>query len=273
MKTRTETSKKSDGTSLSFTDRAASPYILSAMTFSQRITFPFAAVVFLVVLSACGSAQSGPPDDAPGGEVLRAGFVGLETVFNSELMAPYDVLQHTIFRDSENYIEPFIVSPDGKPFTTFEGIAITPHYSFDDAPPIDILIIPSTNNSMTADLENERLMVWLKEAANHAKYVITVCDGAFPLAATGVLDGRKATTFPGDRDRFAAMFPGIDVQYDARFVVDGKYITSVGGGLSYEPAFYLVEKLYGKDHADQTAGGLVWDWDLAKVPHLIVDGG
>jgi len=228
----------------------------------------------LTGLAACGDVESTPPAPAEAAAkgILHAGFLGLETVFNSELMAPYDVLQHTRYRDAENYIEPFIVSPDGQPFTTFEGIKITPHFSFENAPPIDILVIPSTDNSMTADLHNERLMTWLKEAVAHARYVLTVCDGAFPLAATGALDGRKATTFPGDRDHFAEMFPGIDVQYDARFVVDGKYITSVGGGLSYEPAFYLVETLYGKAHADATAGGLVWDWDLAKVPHLVVAG-
>jgi len=55
-----------------------------------------------------------------------------------------------------------------------------------------------------------------------------------------------------------------------RFVEDGKFITSVGGGMSYEPAFYLVERLYGKEHAARTAAGLVWPWDLDAVPHLIV---
>jgi transcriptional regulator GlxA family with amidase domain len=238
----------------------------------------FLALVFAgMILAGCGAERAGetPPvvetaAHEPSGEVLRAGFLAVETVFNSELMAPYDVLQHTRFRDPDNYIETFIVSPDGQPFTTFEGITITPHYSFDDAPPIDILVIPSTGNSMTADLENERLMAWLKKTVAGAKWVVTVCDGAFPLAATGALDGRIATTFPGDRDRFAEMFPEIDVRYDVRFVQDGKFITSVGGGMSYEPAFYLVERLYGKEHAARTAGGLVWPWDLDAVPHLIV---
>ena len=93
---------------------------------------------------------------------------------------------------------------------------------------------------------------------------------AFPLAATGMLDGRVATTFPGDRDRFANQFPEIDVRYDQHVVIDGKFITSVGGALSYEPAFYLVEKLYGKENADLIAQGLVWNWDLKTVPHLVV---
>ncbi len=242
----------------------------------RPVCFGIFCLLMGLSLPACTPAQSertpaaGARTTGNEKEVLRAGFVGLETVFNSELMAPYDVLQHTVFRDPERYIEPFIVSPDGKPFTTFEGITVTPHYAFDNAPPIDILVIPSTGNSMTADLENEALMAWLRVAVARARYVITVCDGAFPLAATGALDGRVATTFPGDRDAFAGMFPEIDVRYDANFVVDGKFITSVGGGMSYEPALYLVETLYGKAHADATAGGLVWNWNLDAVPHLIV---
>ena len=172
----------------------------------MRSLHTLACIFVIVTMTACGAAQSESPAasaDAqetvsPGG-VLTAGFVGIETVYNSELMAPYDVLQHSVFRDSVNYIETFIVSPDGQPFTTFEGITIMPHYSFDDAPPIDILVIPSTGGSMTADLENEALMTWLKEAVERARYVITVCDGAFPLAATGALDGRASSSAMGGK--------------------------------------------------------------------------
>ena len=206
-----------------------------------------------------------------GGDVLNVGFVALESVYNSELMAPYDVIQHTVFRDKDNYMMPFIVSPDGQPIVSFEGIEVRPHFSFDTAPPIDILVVPSTEHSMTSDLENKRFMEWLERIVEEATYVITVCDGAFPLAATGVLNGRVATTFPGDRDRFAEMFPEIDVRYDVNFIADGKYITSVGGALSYEPAFYLVEEVYTTANARRIGEGLVWNWDLQQVPHLVVN--
>lgn len=205
------------------------------------------------------------------GKVLNAGFVCLEGVYNSELMAPYDVLQHTFYRDSLNYIRCFIVTPDGQPIETFEGIKIVPHYSFTSVPPIDILVIPSTATSMTEDLKNQSFMTWLKKAVEEADYVITVCEGAFPLAATGALNGRVATTFPADRVRLARMFPQVKVRDDVNFVVDGKFITSVGGALSYEPALYLVEKLFSKEHAQRTARGLVLNWDLAKIPHLIIN--
>ncbi|MEM0962411.1 MAG: DJ-1/PfpI family protein [Bacteroidota bacterium] len=205
-----------------------------------------------------------------GGTVRRAAFVVANGVFNSELMAPYDVFHHTLFRDSLDYVEPFVVSPDGQPVVTFEGLSVDAHYSFDTAPAADILVIPSTDGSMDRDLDDAAYMAYVSRTAEAAEWVLTVCDGAFPLAATGLLDGRAATTFPADRAALAARFPAVDVRDDVRLVVDGKYVTSVGGGMSYEPAFWLVEHLWGADRVAGNASGLVWPWDLSTVPHLVV---
>ncbi len=218
--------------------------------------------LFVVVLVRPVEAQKHPG-------VLKCAFVCIDGVYNSELMAPYDVIQHTVFRDSLNYIEPFVVTPDGEPFRSFEGLQISAHFGFADAPEADILIIPSSENSMGSDLENRAYMKYVADAVAAAKYVVTVCDGAFPLAATGALNGRVATTFPSDRQALRERFPQIDVRDDVRLVVDGKFITSVGGGMSYEPAFYLVEKIYSREHAEKSARGLVWPWKLENVPRVI----
>lgn len=230
----------------------------------------------LLTLSACGESPSAPiveppTPPKPNEQSRTAAFLVVDGVYNSELMAPYDVLHHSIFRDSLDYILPFVVSPDGNPVETFEGLTVSAHYSFENAPPVNILIIPSAEGSMSSDLGNERLINWIRETATTADWVITVCDGAFTLAATGLLDGRTATTFPSDRDALAEMFPEIDVGYDERIVVDGKFITSVGGAMSYEPALYLVEHIYGPEHARLTAEGLVWPWNVEAVPLFVVD--
>ena len=225
--------------------------------------------IFLALTTLAFAQRSNNKQE--GGQVLNAAVLCVDGVFNSELMAPYDVLQHSVFRDSLHYIRPFIVTPNGQPFITFEGITITPHHSFASAPPADILIIPSTSGSMERDLRNDDYLTYLKQAVASASFVITVCDGAFPLAATGALDGRVATTFPADRRRLKQMFPEVDVRHDVNFVVDGKFITSVGGALSYEPALYLLERLYSAESARRTAGGLVLEWDLQKIPHLVVE--
>lgn len=225
--------------------------------------------VLLLALPVAAQIPSGP--DAEGKTIRSALFVVVDGVYNSELMAPYDVLQHTVFRDEADYTATAVVSPDGRPVTSFEGLEIGAHYSFEMAPKADILIIPSTDGSLDRDLEDEAYMAWVKKAVAEAEWVITVCDGAFPLAKTGALDGRVATTFPSDRQKLAEMFPKVDVRDDVRLVVDGKFITSVGGGMSYEPAFWLVERLYGKEHAEASARGLVWPWDTSKMPLLVVE--
>ena len=235
-------------------------------------------LLLALALAACQDATPAPDEDstpvttvADEARIRTAAFVAVAGVYNSELMAPYDVFHHSIFRDSLDYIRPVVVSPDGEPVLTFEGLTISAHYSFADAPPADILVIPSAEGSMTTDLEDEQLIGWLREAVDRAEWVVTVCDGSFLLAATGALDGRVATTFPSDRAALAEQFPTVDVRDDVRIVVDGKLITSVGGGMSYEPAFYLVERLYGSEHARLSAEGLVWPWDLDTVPHLIAN--
>ena len=67
------------------------------------------------------------------------------------------------------------------------------------------------------------------------------------------------------------MFPTLDIRKDVLFVHDGKYITSAGGAKSFEAALYLSDYLYGKEVAKSLAGGLVIDWKLQDVPHLIIE--
>ena len=192
---------------------------------------------------------------------LRAGFLIVDGVYNSELVAPYDIFHHTPFHTDPNPgIEVFTVSPDGKPITTFEGLVITPHHSFASAPEIDILVVPSAEHSMTTDLENSELMDWVTKVGKEADFILSLCDGAFVLAAAGLLDGKAVTTFPGDQDKFAERFPNLDLRRSTTFVHHGNAITSEGGAKSYDPAMYLVDHLYGEKVAKGVGGGLIISW-------------
>jgi transcriptional regulator GlxA family with amidase domain len=238
-------------------------------------------ILLAVVVAATASAappQRRPwprvpaPADLPADRPLRAGFLIVDGVYNSELMAPYDILQHTVFH-TEPGIEVFTVSPDGAPVTTFEGLRIMPHHSFDTAPEIDILVVPSAEGSMTTDLENESLISWVAEVGDNARYVMSLCDGAFVLAAAGLLDGRVVTTFPGDQDRFADTFPELDLRRGVSFVHDGGVLTSEGGAKSYDVSMYLVDHLYGEGVAQGVGGGLIIDWPptAERVPAVVVE--
>ncbi len=203
---------------------------------------------------------------------LNAAFLIVDGVYNSELIAPMDVLQHSIFH-TENGIKVFTVSNQKKPINTFEGLHIVPDFSFetDSLPPIDILIVPSAQHSMDTDLENKRLIAFIHSTGRKASYVLSLCDGAFVLAMAGLLDMHECTTFPGDIDKFKVAFPQLTVHRDVSFVHDRKMITSAGGAKSYDPALYLVELLYGKNVADGIGKGLVIDWELEHIKHIRVN--
>jgi len=201
------------------------------------------------------------PTDLPRDRALVAGFLIVDGVYNSELVAPYDIFHHTPFHtDPGPGIEVVTISPDGEPIVTFEGITIRPHHGFDDAPAIDILVVPSAEGSMDADLENEVMMAWVAEIGSQARFVVSLCDGAFVLAAAGLLDGHECTTFPGDQDRFAETFPELDLVRGRSFVHDGRMLTSQGGAKSYDVAIYLVDHLFGEDVARGVGRGLIIDW-------------
>lgn len=213
-----------------------------------------------------------PSVDLPRDRPLRAAFLVVHGVFNSELMAPYDILQHTPLHTAPAPgIEVFTVSPTGEPVITYEGLTLTPNYGFDDHPDIDILVVPSAEGSMDTDLRNRTMIEWVREIGGRARYVVSLCDGAFVLAAAGLLDGRRVTTFPGDQERFARTFPEASLVREVSFVHDGKILTSEGGAKSYDVAMYLVDHLFGEEVARGVGRGLIIDWPPAKLPALVVD--
>lgn len=212
-----------------------------------------------------------PPAELPRDRPLNVGFLVIDGVYNTELTAPYDVFQHTVFH-ADPGMEVFTVSPDGGTVTTFEGLVLDARYGFADAPPVDVLVVPSAEHNMDSDLENEELIAWVRETGEQALYVMSLCDGAFVLARAGLLDGRAVTTFPGDQDRFAEMFPHLDLRRGVSFVHDGKALTSEGGARSFDAAMYLADLLYGEKAAQGIGRGLLIPWPPApeSMPALVV---
>lgn len=210
------------------------------------------------------------PDIDP--DRYNVAFLIMDGTFNTELTAPFDIFQHTIFRDSIKAMNVFTVANTSEPIVTFEGLRLLPDFNYleDDLPKIDILVVPSAEHHLDTDLEDTQMIAFVKKVDKEAFFVTSHCDGAFVLAKAGLLDNAVSTTFPSDIDKMREQFPELDIRKDVLFVHDGKYITSAGGAKSFEAALYLTEYLYGKKTAQSLAGGLVIDWDVDKVPHLII---
>ncbi len=106
---------------------------------------------------------------------------------------------------------------------------------------------PGTNN-LKADA---RILELVQHMAQQGKYVAAICAAPSVLAMAGLLDGKRATSFPGALDAF----PQVQ-QQQAAVVEDGKLITSRGPGTAIDFALILVERLLGKAKRQEVEAGL-----------------
>jgi transcriptional regulator GlxA family with amidase domain len=199
--------------------------------------------------------------EPPTARTLKAGFLIVDGVYNTELMAPWDVFQHTLHHAAPHPgIEVFTVAQSAEPVTTAEGLRILPDYTFATAPAIDILVVPSAERSRDRDRANRELVAWVRQTGGQARFVVSLCWGAFLLAEAGLLDHHACTTFPGDYQSFLAAFPKLDLRVNVSFVHDGRVLTSQGGARSYDVAMYLVDLLFGEAVARGVGAGLLIEW-------------
>jgi transcriptional regulator GlxA family with amidase domain len=105
---------------------------------------------------------------------------------------------------------------------------------------LDTLIVPGGEGCRAAR-EDERLLAWLRMAAEGSRRVAGVCTGSFVLAATGLLDGRRATTHWAYAEELAAANPAVEVDDEPIFVRDGRFWTSAGVTAGIDLALALVE--------------------------------
>ncbi len=231
-------------------------------------------LILAIFFLGCNSSNKNTKKELPKLEPNRynVAFLIMNGTYNTEFTAPFDIFQHTIFRDNIKAMNVFSVANTDQPITTFEGLKIIPDFNYvtDDLPKIDILVVPSAEHHLDSDLEDTAMIDFVKKVDKDALFITSHCDGAFVLAKAGLLNNVVSTTFPSDIDKMKNMFPSLDIRKNVLFVHDGKYITSAGGAKSFEAALYLCEYLYGKKVAESLAGGLVIDWDLKEVPHLVL---
>lgn len=223
------------------------------------------------LLILAGALLCGSVNAAAEQKPLRVGILVYNGVYNTEFIAPLDVFAHASVHTGGR-LQVFTVAPTLGSVTTAEGLRILPQFSFATAPAIDWLIVPSGEH-YRADSENPELVGWIGRIGRKSQVVHSNCWGAFLLAAAGLLDGRRATTYPQSLDEFAAAFPAIQVVRDQLLVDDDNFVTSAGGVVSYDAALYLLEKHFGMELAQKVATGLVINWDARRQAYTAAGSG
>ncbi|MDV3457943.1 DJ-1/PfpI family protein [Sphingomonas sp. HF-S4] len=153
-----------------------------------------------------------------------------------------------------------IVTSDGLPARSAHGVRLEAHHSFDSAPGLDVIMVPGGmgTRSLVAD---RPFLDFLRSRDAETTWTTSVCTGAALLAAAGLLKGRRATTNKRAFDWVAKQDSDVRWRRKARWVVDGKYVTSSGVSAGTDMALALVQQIYGLALAEDTAGEAEYVWN------------
>jgi putative intracellular protease/amidase len=164
---------------------------------------------------------------------------------------PYEVF------GAEGY-EVFTVAESKSPITTAGGMKVIPRYTFADAPPADLVLIPGGGVKVVKS--DKPTLEWIKQESAKAEHVMSVCNGAFTLANTGLLNGLTVTTTAHNINPLRLEHPELRVVRDQRVVDNGKFITTGGLSAGIDGALHYVSLMEGNSEAQEVARFLEYDW-------------
>jgi transcriptional regulator GlxA family with amidase domain len=144
-----------------------------------------------------------------------------------------------------------IMAPKRGPFKTSSGISLVADAALADFAPLrvrrsDTVIAAGGNPGIQRALECGKILALLRRASRRGARIVSVCSGAFLLAAAGVLDGRRAATHWEATERLRNFRPQVDVDPEAIYVRDGNVWTSAGVTAGIDLALSLIEADLGR---------------------------
>jgi len=190
---------------------------------------------------------------------LNVGILIFDDVEVLDFAGPYEVFSRTRLEpgvesrrsDASGPFRVFTVAKTDDLITATGGLQVLPDYSFEDAPRIDLLVVPGGFGTRPL-LEDQEALDWVRRTAAKAQKTTSVCTGSMVLARAGLASGKTITTHWGALDLLESLAPDSTIDRQRRVIDDG-IITSAGVASGIDMAFYLVESLFGKEVADETA--------------------
>jgi transcriptional regulator GlxA family with amidase domain len=177
----------------------------------------------------------------------RVVVLALDGVYAFELGIPSRILGA-----ADGRYEVLTCTADGRPVRTDAGFTVTADHGPEVLATADTVVIAAiTPYRVTAELSAEvrAALALIRPTAR----LVSICTGAFVLAAAGLLDGRRATTHWQLADAFRRMFPHVPLDPDVLFVADGRVLTSAGAASGIDVCLHLVREDHGSELANTVA--------------------
>lgn len=179
-------------------------------------------------------------------------------VFNDfetlDLFGPVEMLGSL----KDNYSFQFC-SIDGGLINSVHGVPLATTAIADLPNPTDILLVVGGFGTRQL-VEDSQFLETLRNLANEAEWVLSVCTGSALLAKAGLLDGRQATSNKIAWEWATSQSDKVDWIKKARWVVDGKYYTSAGVSAGMDMALAFISDRHGKETAAQVAKHTEYHW-------------
>jgi transcriptional regulator GlxA family with amidase domain len=177
----------------------------------------------------------------------RVVVLALDGVYPFELGIPSRILGA-----ADGRYEVLTCSVDGRPVRTNADFGVTVEHGPEAlATAGTVVIAPVAPAHLTDEVPDDVLAALA--LIRPGTRIVSICTGAFVLAAAGLLDGRRATTHWQVADRFRRMFPLVDLDPDVLFVDDHPFLTSAGAASGVDICLHLVRKDHGSHLANTVA--------------------
>jgi transcriptional regulator GlxA family with amidase domain len=188
---------------------------------------------------------------------IRVFIVCFEGAQSLDFAGPSEVFA-LASKHSQQFKSPLLLSTGGGVRCT-SSIAVYTHDLTKVRPGAnDIVLVAGGPESAIRGAVSDRVLAkWLKAISGRVRVFGSVCSGAFILAALGLLDGKRAATHWRACDRLRTLFPNVNVDREAIFVVDGRMWTSAGVTAGIDMALAMVETFADASLAQAIASELV----------------
>lgn len=194
----------------------------------------------------------------PASQVRNVALVGYAGAQSLDIVGPLEVFSMANrFAETPPY-NVILTSPEGGTITCNSGLLLGGSVPLDALPvDLDTILVAGGSRDALRRASNAHLLAWLKQRAETTRRLGSVCSGALVLAASGVLDGRRATTHWGYCEEMRTFRPAVQLEPDAIFVADPPYYTSAGVTAGIDLCLSLVEADCGSQLALAIARNLV----------------
>jgi AraC family transcriptional activator FtrA len=136
------------------------------------------------------------------------------------------------------------------------GFSINVEHDLTFADEADLVVVTPIPRRAWGNVD-ARVTDVVRRAVDRGAWVLSVCSGSFVIAASGVLDGRRATTHWMYADTMQRMYPSIDVDPDVLYVQDGRIITSAGTAAGLDACLHLLRQELGAELTNKIARRMV----------------